>query len=146
MLHPYNPSRKLELIQLFKTNVPKFFDPSEVHDFETYLEDNGSDYFTIEVENKLVGGIGIYINNEEANGGITWIFINPSMSGKGIGKKAVDHCLEILSANHRLKKLVINTSQHAFGFFEKFGFSLVEIKKNYWGKDLDLYKMERKNL
>ena len=51
---------------------------------------------------------------------------------------------------YRLKKIekefpatniILNTSQHTFKFYKKFGFEVVKIKKDGYGEGLDRYDM-----
>ena len=37
------------------------------------------------------------------------------------------------------------TSQHAYQFYEKMGFELEKIEKEYWAKNFDLYIMQTRN-
>ncbi|WP_181422925.1 GNAT family N-acetyltransferase [Arenibacter sp. ARW7G5Y1] len=134
-------------------NIPIFFDKNEIEDFEKYLDQNAQTYLTVEVDNTIVGGTGYYINEKDASGRITWIFFDPSYSGKGLGKQSVEHCLKILSKDKRVEKLIVITSQLTYKFFEKFYFNIHRIEKNYWGGGggggggggLDLYEMEMSN-
>ncbi|WP_103070381.1 GNAT family N-acetyltransferase [Aquimarina sediminis] len=143
MIRPYDISDKNQLIELFKLNTPKYFDPKELADFKEYLQDHGDTYFIVEYKNQIVGGTGCYIQESNKSGQITWIFFHPGYSGLGLGKKAVEHCLAILKSNPVVEKLVVTTSQLAYGFFEKFGFQLIKTEKDYWGPGLDLYYMEQ---
>lgn len=142
MIRPYNVHDKKELVDIFKLNTPKYFDPKEVNDFEEYLEQHSVTYLVIEYENKIVGGAGCNFREKDNTGRITWIFFHPNYTGLGLGKKMVEHCLSILKLNLTLEKVVVTTSQLAYKFFKKFGFSLKETERNYWGPGLDLYLME----
>lgn len=143
MIRPYKISDKKQLFEIFELNTPKYFDPKEINDFESYLQQHSDTYFTIEYENKIVGGIGYYVKESDKSGRITWIFLHPNYTGYGLGKKAVEHCLAILTLNATLEKLVVTTSQLTFEFFEKFGYQLLKTEKDFWGEGLDLYLMER---
>ena len=142
MIRPYQPSDKETLVEIFKLNTPTYFDPKEVNDFINYIEHQQDTYLTIEREGKIVGGTGYSINNQKQSGAITWIFFHPDYSGMGLGKQAVEHCLNILKQKPSVKKLVVTTSQFAYQFFGKFGFELIHTKKDFWGPGLDLYEME----
>lgn len=143
MIRPYQPSDKSGLLKVFYLNTPKYFDKSEVHDFEEYLENNADSYLTIEMNNSIVGGTGYYINENDNSGRITWIFFDPNFSGQGLGKQSVEYCLNLLGKDERVEIFIVTTSQLAYKFFEKFDYRIIRIEKNYWGDGLDLYEMEK---
>lgn len=145
MIRPYKPIDKERLLEIFKLNTPKYFDKKEVKDFEDYLEQKGETYLTLEIDNKIVGGAGYYVNKDDNSGSITWIFFDPIYSSQGLGKQVVDYCLGLLGKEKNVAKFVVTTSQLAFKFFEKFGFGVNRIEKDYWGVGLDLYVMEMPN-
>lgn len=142
VIRPYQPSDKKHLVKIFNLNTPKYFDKGEVIDFEKYLKQRADTYLVTELNNEIVGGAGYYINNQERSGHITWIFFNPKYSGQGLGREIVAYCLSILENDERVHKFVVTTSQLAYRFFEKFGYSLSRTEKDYWGKGLDLYEIE----
>ncbi len=141
MIRKYITSDKEKLLEVFRENVPSFFDPKEEILSNHYLDKHPDTYWTMEVENKIVGGIGHYFDQRDNSGQITWIFFDPDYSGQGLGKQAMEHCLAILEANPKLEKLSVRTSQLVYGFFEKFGYKLQLTEKDYWGPGLDLYYM-----
>lgn len=145
MIRPYKLEDKESLLKIFNLNTPKYFDKSEIHDFQKYLAQNSETYLTIEVDDTIVGGTGYYINQDDNSGRITWIFFDPSYSGKGLGKESVEHCLRIMSKDSSVEKFIVTTSQLAYQFFEKFDYRVKRIEKEYWGEGLDLYEMEKPN-
>ncbi|SEL71789.1 Acetyltransferase (GNAT) domain-containing protein [Aquimarina amphilecti] len=142
MIRPYKLKDKKELIDVFKQNIPTYFDLKEVKDFQDYLQKYSASYYTIFYKKKIVGGVGCYLEGKNRIGRITWIFFHPKYTGLGLGKKAIEHSLSILKLSSELEKVVVTTSQLAYKFFEKFGFVLEKIEKDYWGLGLDLYLME----
>ena len=145
MIRPYRSIDKEDLLKVFRLNVPKFFDKKEITDFEKYLDQNGETYLTIEVDNTIVGGTGYCINEDDKSGRITWIFFDPSYAGHGLGKQSVEYCLKLLSKDSKVEKFIVTTSQFAYKFFEKFGYTINRIEKDYWGIGLDLYEMLKPN-
>lgn len=145
MIRPYKQADKESLLRIFNLNTPKYFDTNEINDFERYLEQKPETYLTVEVDDNIVGGTGYYVNENDKSGRITWIFFDPSYAGKGLGKQSLEHCLKIFGKDERVEKLIVATSQLAYQFFEKFNYNISRIEKNYWGKGLDLYVMEKTN-
>jgi ribosomal protein S18 acetylase RimI-like enzyme len=143
MIRPFNISDKESLLEIFNLNVPKYFDPNEVHEFVDYLENKGDTYLTIESENKIIGRVGYEIRESDHSGRINWIFFHPDFTALGYGKKTVEHCLNILKSNPSVKILIVRTSQLAYQFFEKLGYRFIRTEKDYWGQGLDLYLMEQ---
>ena len=52
------------------------------------------------------------------------------------------HRIEKLEAMRSVRRITVRTSQLAFGFYEKRGFELKGIEKDYWAEGFDLYRME----
>jgi ribosomal protein S18 acetylase RimI-like enzyme len=142
LIRPYRTSDRSALIEVFRLNTPKYFDPSELSHFEEYLSKYSQTYFTVEQNGTIVGGAGFHFTKNDTVGHISWIFFHPDFSGKGLGSTAIRHCLDRLKSERKLRRLSATTSQLAYKFFEKFGFRLVRTEKDYWGRGLDLYEME----
>ncbi|MCC6412496.1 MAG: GNAT family N-acetyltransferase [Saprospiraceae bacterium] len=145
MIRPYNPSDHDALLDVLKRNVPANFAPEEVGDFEQYLVLHGDHYQVFEHDGKVVGGSGYNVLPETKEGRISWIFFDPEYAGKGLGKQLTYHVLGILKDEPEVDKLVVRTSQMASPFFEKFGFKLTDVQKDYWAEGIDLYYMEMGN-
>lgn len=143
MIRPFRPTDTTGLKTIFLQNVPKYFAPNEVQDFTHYLQQYGDTYYTVESNEKIIGGVGFQVLTDEHTGKITWIFFHPEFAGKGYGKMALLYCLHQLEAHDQVEKLIVETSQHASFFFEKFGFHTVATQKEYWGPGLDLIRMEK---
>ena len=43
MIRAYFPRDKEKILAIFELNVPRYFDPSEVDDFDRYLDQHGQD-------------------------------------------------------------------------------------------------------
>ena len=142
MIRPYQTMDKEILTDIFRMNVPRYFDIKEEKDFAEYLEIYGDTYMVFEENEQIVGGTGYYYNDQDSSGRITWIFFHPGHSGKGLGRMAVEYCLDQLRQDERVCDFIVTTSQHAYQFFEKFGYVVRYVEKDYWGEGLDLYEMK----
>ncbi len=144
-IRKYQTSDQKTLLAIFRHYIPSDFASGEIDDFKQHLKTHGATYFTFELEGKLIGGIGYEMTHADSIGRIKWILFHPDYSGKGYGKLAVEHCLGILRIKPKIKKAVVTTSQLAYRFFQKFGLILEKTEKDFWGKGLDLYLLEKKS-
>lgn len=137
---PYLPAHKPFLVDIFNTNVPKYFAEEELVLFSKFLDENESPYFVILKDGLIVGSGGIALN--EPHVVMTWGMIQKSFHKQGYGKQLLAFRIHLAKQMYPNKKIALGTTQHSYSFFEKFGFKTLYYKKDYWAKDLDLYHME----
>ena len=142
MIRAYHAADLPELMEVFKSNTPRYFAASESTDLERYLDDHGGTYLVCVNDGNVIGGAGYVIREKDNLGLVTWIFLRPEASGRGLGRKLVEQCLAHLRRNSHVDTIRVNTSQHAFRFFEKFGFKIILKEEDHWAPGLDLYRME----
>jgi ribosomal-protein-alanine N-acetyltransferase len=142
MIRAFNTSDKPALFQIFMLNTPDYFAAEEKKDFEAFLDEHAKTYFVVEENGVIVGCGGYHFNATKTEGRISWDLFHPAYRGKGFGRQLVTHCLEAIRNEASVRKISVWTSQLAFRFYARFGFKTKEIKKDYWGKGLDLYRME----
>ncbi len=130
------------MLELFHLNTPQSFSPEEEKDLIYYLDHEIEKFFVIEIDSGIVGCGGINFKEEGRVGVLSWAFIHPEMHGKGLGTSIVKHRVNYLLNETSVEKIIVRTSQLVFSFYEKNGFVLKEIKKDYWAKGYDLYDME----
>jgi len=136
----YEPKYKEQVLALFDANCPFYFAAEERNDFDYYLDHQLELYFVV-LENETVLGCG-GINFENETAIISWDMIDPNHHKKGIGSLLLQHRINTIKSLDGMTKIVVRTSQHTDGFYEKNGFTLLEVKKNYWAFGFDLYLME----
>lgn len=131
------------IVNMLMLNTPKFFAPSEEKDLMDYLEKIAQNYFVVEGNSKVFGAGGI---NFGFDGGktarISWDIIHPSYQGKGIGTKLLQFRIDQIKKREEVQNVVVRTTQLVYMFYEKNGFVLESISKDYWAKGLDLYQMK----
>lgn len=140
-IRAYRSKDKEELIELLKDNVPTYFAENEVADYETYLDEDVQKYFVAEIDGTIVGAGGINFQRDNRIGRISWDFVCPERQSQGIGSALLKHRLALLNEMDSIETVVVRTSQLAFRFYEKNGFVLKEIHKDYWAPGYDMYKM-----
>lgn len=145
MIRPYSNKDKSKVIELLRQNTPEYFNPSEESDFENYLNNEVEEYFVYEYNSEIIGVGGINYFPEEKLARMSWDIIDPKAQGKGIGKKLIQYRINRLNGNPNIELIVVRTSQLAYQFYEKMGFELEKIEKDFWAKNFDLYQMQMHN-
>ena len=56
-------------------------------------------------------------------------FFDPTYAGQRLGRQSVEHCLNLFGTNQSVDKVIVTTSQFAYKFFEKYGFTISRIEK-----------------
>lgn len=142
-IRPYQEEDQSALIALLRLNTPTYFSVEEEKDFVSYLETEREDYFVVELAHKIVGCGGI--NTDGDTGILSWAFIHPEYQQRGIGNQLIAHRIKHLFQQKKSSKIIVRTTQLVYPFFEKNGFKVMQVKKDYWSKGFDLYLMEYQN-
>lgn len=142
LIRAYIPEDKEKLVQLLSLHVPVYFAASEIADYDFYLQHQTELYFIVEIDNEIAGAGGINFNKENCVANLSWDFTAPDYQNKGIGKKLLDYRIAILRNAPDINRIRVRTSQLVFRFYEKSGFKLKDVKKDYWAEGFDLYDME----
>lgn len=142
MIRNYTPSDKNQLLEILRLNTPQYFDPSEEAGFIDYLDNELEDYFVVEMEGVIAGCGGINYEDDYKKAIISWDIIHPNYQGKGIGKKLTQHRINKVKENSKTELIIVRTSQLTDKFYQKMGFELEKVVKDYWAKGFDLYQMK----
>jgi len=143
-IREYESMDKNEVINLLRLNTPDYFSIDEEEDLNKYLETERELYYVLLYDQKIVGCGGINFADNSTSGRISWDIIHPDHQGKSLGTKLLKHRIDKLNSIEGIQKITVRTSQVAYKFYEKHGFELFEIKKDYWANGFDLYNMEYK--
>ena len=135
VIREYEPADKEAVMELLRLNTPRYFAPEEAADLDAYLERERELYYVLLHEERIVGCGGTV-------GKISWDMVHPQYRGKSLGTRLLRHRIEKLEAMRSVRRITVRTSQLAFGFYEKRGFELKGIEKDYWAEGFDLYRME----
>lgn len=130
------------VLSVMQENIPAYFAQDEMEDLKYYLDFEIEQYFVLEAEGKIVACGGVNLELEERRGVISWDIVLPSEQGKGYGRKLLEHRIAILKSMPDIDRITVRTSQLTYLFYQKNGFILNQIVKDYWAKDFDLYSME----
>lgn len=143
-IRQYIPADKEVILSLLRLNTPAFFALSEEKALDEYLDNHSAHYFVVESDGRIIGSGGINFSDDMTSARISWDIIHPEFHGKGVGSNLVRHRLEKIKEFADVRTIVVRTSHVAFGFYEKQGFVLKKVVKDYWADGYDLYYMELK--
>ena len=68
--------------------------------------------------------------------------VHPKYQGQSLGTQLLKYRIEKLKSIDSVRKITVRTSQLAYKFYERQGFTLKETKEDYWAKGFDMYSME----
>lgn len=137
----YKKKDKDSILQLIDINTPKYFALEEKKDLVYYLDNELEDYFVIEQSGQVIGCGGVNYEDDFKTGIISWDIIHSNFQGRGIGRQLLNHRIDLLRSKKTVNKIVVRTSQLTDKFYEKSGFHLQDVKKDYWAEGFDLYYM-----
>ncbi|GAA4832630.1 GNAT family N-acetyltransferase [Algivirga pacifica] len=142
MIRPYHPDDYPKVIALMQANTPAYFAEEEITDLEDYLKQHIEDYFLFEEEGEILGAAGINYFPEQQEARLSWDFVHPDAHGKGIGKQLTLFRLKHIQSQKLYSNIIVRTSQLAYQFYEKMGFTLLFVKENGWAEGYHLYHMQ----
>ncbi|HNT19531.1 MAG TPA: GNAT family N-acetyltransferase [Saprospiraceae bacterium] len=142
-IRKYTPSHRAVLLQLFRLNTPRYFSITEESHFIDYLENHAGHFFIVESGGAVVGCGGYNLFPEQADARISWDLFHPDFQGRGLGSALLQYRIDRINEVPGLKTITVRTSQWVYRFYEKFGFELKEVIKDYWAEGFDLYRMVR---
>lgn len=140
-IREYILNDKDKVLAILKLNVPEYFAESEIQEFEDYLKYKIEQYFVAAMGDEIIGAGGINFEDNGKSAKISWDFIDPKFKGKGVGQSLLKYRVNFIKSNYNAVTIKVRTSQLAYKFYEKNGFSLKEIEKDYWATGFDLYSM-----
>ena len=144
-IREYSILDKPDVMNLIRLNTPKYFAPDEEADLSNYLDNERELYFVLLFDGEIVGCGGINFADNNTTGKISWDILHPDHQGKSLGTKLLKYRIEKLKSIESIKRITVRTSQVAYRFYEKQGFELNQIVKDFWASGFDMYGMEYKH-
>ena len=141
-IRKYKSADLESVVAIFRSNIPKYFGPSEEPGLHDFLRDHPEDYYVVEVNGEVVGSGGIARNDlQPPTVSLCWGMVREDHLGTGLGKALTEFRIELSRKKHPGLPLSIGTSQHTQGFYEQFGFRTVEYSPNGFGPGIDRCRM-----
>lgn len=140
MIRQYRESDFDAVVEIFRSNIPKYFGPSEEPGLRDFLAEFAELYSVIEVDGTVVGAGGIGLNDDDTVS-LCWGMVHREHLGTGVGKILTQYRIERSREVFGDKPIVTSTSQLTEGFYERFGLKTFERNKDAFGPGLDECKM-----
>lgn len=142
MFRKYSITDLGAVVDIFRSNIPKYFGPNEEAGLIEFLSEYHQDYYVLETDSEIVAAGGI-AQNDDGTVSLCWGMVRGDHIGTGLGKQLTE--VRIAASRERFGDvpLVISTSQLTRGFYEKFGFRLTEHTPDGFGPGIDICKMRR---
>jgi [ribosomal protein S18]-alanine N-acetyltransferase len=143
MIQAYQSKDKIQALELIRLNTPVYFAPEEETEFKAYLEEKLEEYFVYKINNTMVACGGINYGFDQGTAvRIAWDMVHPDYQKQGIGGELLQFRINKIKENSAIKRIIVRTAASTHKFYEKKGFKLISIGKDYWAEGFDLYEME----
>lgn len=155
IIRPYTPADKPGCIAAFKSNMPRFFAPEELEDYDSWLNalaergerahENGiENYYVVEENGEVIGCGGFFADPVKQEAFMAWGLISNAHHKRGLGKELFRYRINAVRSICPQCTIILDTTQHSYLFFEKFGFRVTKITQDSYGPGLHRYDMEQK--
>ncbi|MCD5984614.1 GNAT family N-acetyltransferase [Pseudomonas sp. CDFA 610] len=141
MLRPYLPANRDICLEIFDSNTPRFFDPSERDKFARFLLDPVGSYFVLERDGEVLACGGYLVLADPSMAELTWGMVAGNQHGNGLGRFLTLARLELMRALPSVTHAYINTSQLVQGFYSGLGFSVTRLIRDGHGVGIDSVEM-----
>ncbi|MCV2353104.1 GNAT family N-acetyltransferase [Paucibacter sp. B2R-40] len=138
-IRPYLASDRQACLAIFRSNMPRYFDSSELPEFDAFLEQPSGDYFVVEQGSAVVGCGGCYIR--EGKGRLSWGMVARDCHGAALGASLLAWRVNHLFLRPETAEITIDTSQHTAGFFARYGFRTTQQISDGFGPGIDQISM-----
>ena len=161
IIRPYRSNDKLECMNIFDSNCPKYFHHSERELFEHWLNHQGDNSITysspaykntsfdayfvaINEQQEIVGCAGFYISADTPEARMAWGMVHLNHHRTGIGTALLQHRIKHIAQQWPELDITLGTSQHTCPYYEKMGFHLLQVFENGYGEGLHQHEMSLK--
>lgn len=139
---PYRTADRAACLAAFESNVPEYFDASERADFEDYLDalaagSAGRYFVAVALDGRVVGAAGYALDERGTVADLCWAMVHRRDHRGGHGRVLLDARLAAIRAHGGVREVRLSTSQHAAGFYQRFGFHTVKLVPGGFAPGID---------
>lgn len=124
-------------LEVFDSNVPRFFTPPEREEFREFLTALPGPYFVLPGGEGLDACGGYAVNADTGVADLCWGMVRLDRHGEGLGRALTELRVRRALADPTARRIELATSQHTAGFYERMGFHTVRVTPDGFGPGLD---------
>lgn len=137
-LRDYGPTDRDACLDVFESNVPRWFRRAERREFATFLDAPPGPYLVVEAADGPVVGCGGWARRAGTTTvDLCWDMIARPLHGEGLGRLLVEERLRRIRLDPTVREIALNTSQLTVGFYETFGFAVERVEPDGYAPGLD---------
>lgn len=148
-LRAYRSTDFDDCLAIFTSNMPKYFLEHERAEFAQFIQTTTTPYFvvtqshvaTAQEGTTVIGCGGYFLHGDQSSAGLSWGMVADAYHKTGAGRFLLMERLQRICQETSAQRVLLNTSQHTFGFFAKVGFVVDNVTKDGFGPGLDDYAM-----
>lgn len=147
----YKNAYKQACLAAFQSNIPLYFTPEEINDFNNFLDHRAvpkeneiqtTFYYVLLKNNKVIGCGGFGERERDGTVTLAWGLVHSDFHKQGYGKVLMQHRLTEARNVYPTKTIYLDTTQYSYSFFEKFGFKTTKITNDFYMHGMHRYDME----
>ena len=133
----YCASDRIACLALFRSNLPRSFTRPEYGDFSKFLKTQSVPYFVVvdERDHPVACG-GHALDRKQRTATLCWGLVGREWQHRGLGKLLLLYRLARISRLGDIDRVLMDTSEHAVGFFKKYGFRVLRTTPNGYRRGL----------
>ena len=143
-IRDYKHGDRAACLEIFDSNLPRFFAPDERSLFVAFLDTTLPGPFLVMMEEGRIIGCGGYRpRGDNGEVGLCWGMVHREHHGEGLGRRLLEARIARAEQDGQVRCILLETSQHCEGFFQHMGFETTEVKTDGLGPGLDQVDMVR---
>lgn len=150
---PYSPEYREGCMAAFVSNTPKYFTHQEIDQFREWLDyiegisidlypGEENRYFVVLQGQQVIGCGGFGYNPSTKKATLAWGLVHNDHHKQYVGSALLTHRLNRIGALFPQATVLLDTTQHAYAFFERHGFEVEKITNDAYAPGMHRYDMK----
>jgi predicted GNAT family N-acyltransferase len=137
----YSPLDRQACVEILESNTPEFFVETDGKDYATFLDHLPGPYYVVSERGRVVGCGGWALDSTEV-AALTWGMVRRDSHRRGLGRELLHRRLSAIRDDARAGTVRIRTVQLVQTFYQREGFTIVDVVPNGFGEGLDRVTMD----